>query len=340
MSKKVRRELIILFICFIMNVFFMPHVEASTYWFTSKQEETHVGDEYAHNIEAKNTILYDHQFARVANQVTYNLVKTIDNPRYDYRTKVIDDGYLNAYSVPGGHIYVTYLMMQKLKTYDEVAFVIGHELGHDMNEHWMQSIEKQYRAQIGAILIGKTAKMSNNQIQWLMTAAFVNVSRGYGFQKEHEADKYGFDHATAAGYNAGAGAMFFWNLIKTEQGAGGSSDIGSKIGEYLHPHPKTDVRLSKQLEYMKAWSKDHVEIKGTSIFIDGKFFMNPGGNAKYDSHERTYYIAGNIAREYHDKAMVMWWVNDKGQLVANDTVIFSPYGTDEDVNTVLDRVRK
>jgi predicted Zn-dependent protease len=338
-NKKIIRELIILLFCFISTALFSPHVEASTYYFINKHEEMTIGDEYARRIERKYPIIVDTEFAKTISRISYELKSTITNPRYDYRAKLLDDGNINAYSVPGGHIYVTLDMMRMLKTYDEVAFVIGHELGHDMNEHWMQSIEKQNRAQIAAILVGKAAKLNNSQIQLLMTLAWLDVKRGYGFQKEHEADRYGFEHAILAGYSPASGALFFHTLLTLES-VPSKSNLSTKINNYLNPHPKTELRLEKQLEYMKQYSKGHVEIKGKSIYVDGKFLLSPSRNGRFDEYERTYYIAGNIVKEYHDSQLVVWWVDRDGKLRANDTVVFNPTVNDEDINTVLMRVKK
>lgn len=337
MRKKLAREIIIIAFAFIINMLFMTTCHAYTYWFTSQAEEQEAGDRYSYDIESQNKIIQGSTYNDVVNSVTYKLVNTIEYPRYQYKVKILDDGGFNAYSVPGGHIYVTYKLMQAVKTYDECAFVVGHELGHDMNEHYMQTIERMYRSEFGVAILASAFKVKTNVRGWLYAATYITVSRGYGFDKEHQADKFGFDHMTAAGYNPGAGAMFFWALKKMEN-PNASTDIGSEINNYLSPHPKTEVRLQKQLEYLKAWSGNVVEVKGTSIYINGKLILTPGKNGKYDSHERAYYLAGNIARKYHDEKVVSWWVNDEGRLMANNDVIYTPVGNDERSYIVASRL--
>lgn len=309
---------------------------ASHYYFVNNAQEAKAGMIFRKNIEAKFPVIYNTPESNLVDNIAYRLTAAIDSPRYDYQVKLIDDGHLNAYTGPAGNIYVTLQLEKYVKTNDELAFAIGHEMGHDMHEHWKQTIERKWKNELIAAAVGKAMGASNNQIGWLMTAAFVDVSRGYGFDKEKEADHFGFDVVTRAGFSPAAGALFFHNLMKLEENAPKSS-LSTDIVNYINPHPKTINRLNAQLSYIKKLSNDKVEVKDNSIYMNGRFVVTPHGNANYDSYERAYIIAGHLAKLYSVNNTLQFSV-DNNRVLANGEVIFTSFAGDESANVVLHRM--
>ncbi len=123
------------------------------------------------------------------------------------------------------------------------------------------------------------------------------VSRGYGFDKEHQADRCGFNYLVAAGFNPGAGAVFFQRLMTMEKG---KSSLGGKIRNYIYPHPKTSYRLKEQLQLLQHYSGGIVSVAGSTVYIKGHPAITPAPWQKFSATERAYMIAGRLARLAHD----------------------------------------
>lgn len=334
LSNKIKKLFIAASIA-IASTFVAQPAEAYHYMFVTAQQEANAGMAFRKAVEARYSPLYDVQESRDLDSVVYKLYSAIHNPRYDYTqtVRLIDDGQINAYTGPAGNIYVCQQLIHLAKTSDEIAFVVGHEIGHDMHEHWKQTIERQYKNQILAGVAVKAAGGNTTQVSVAMLATNIIVSRSYGLDKENEADKFGFDVATAAGYNPGAGALFFHDLIAVERG----HHYGG-IQNYVNPHPETASRLKKQLGYIKAYSNNHVEVKDNGIYLNGRFILKPGRSSMYDSEERTYILAGMLARLYHNNDIVHFSLDSENRIIANDCVFFKSLSEDEPAGNVLHRI--
>jgi predicted Zn-dependent protease len=125
--------------------------------------------------------------------------------RYDYKFFVIDEKEVNAYSLPGGYIYVTKGLYDYVQSDDELAGVLGHEIIHAAHHHVAQLQKQASRyntamlvAALGAILSGSSDAM--NLVAGLQLFAVQRVN-GHGQNAEKDADHAGVVVARQAGYN-------------------------------------------------------------------------------------------------------------------------------------------
>jgi hypothetical protein len=121
-----------------------------------------------------------------------------------YNVYLIEDDVVNAWTVPGGNIYVTTGILDFIENDDELANVLGHEIGHNERKHTSRHIQRQVPAmwfgdQVAVILdvLGQLT-ISFNQYQ------------------ELEADQIGIDLAKAAGYNPLRGLSFWERMAENE----------------------------------------------------------------------------------------------------------------------------
>jgi predicted Zn-dependent protease len=121
-----------------------------------------------------------------------------------YNVYLIEDEVVNAWTVPGGNIYVTTGILDFIKNDDELANVLGHEIGHNEKKHGLRHIQRSVPAmwfgdQVGVILeVLSQLTVSFNQYQ------------------ELEADQIGIDLAKAAGYNPLRGLSFWERMAENE----------------------------------------------------------------------------------------------------------------------------
>ena len=335
LSNKIKKLFVAATVALSATFVIQPPVEARHYMFVTAGQEEQAGLAFRKAMESRYSPIYDTQESRDLDTVVYKLYSAIQNPRYDYTqtVRLIDDGQINAYTGPAGNIYVCQPLINLAKTSDEIAFVVGHEMGHDMHEHWKQTIERQYKNQLIAGALVKAAGGNTTQVGIAMLATNIAISRSYGLDKENEADKFGFDVATAAGYNPGAGALFFHDLLLVESG----HHYGG-VNNYVNPHPGTASRLKRQLNYIKDYSNGHVEVTEDGIFLNGRFILKPGRSSMYDSEERTYILAGMLAQQYHNNDIVHFSLNGDNEIVTNGEVFFKSLSEDETAETVLHRI--
>ena len=335
LSNKIKKLFVAATVALSATFVIQPPVEAQHYMFVTAGQEEQAGMAFRKAMESRYSPIYDTQESRDLDTVVYKLYSAIQNPRYDYTqtVRLIDDGQINAYTGPAGNIYVCQSLIRLAKTSDEIAFVVGHEIGHDMNEHWKQTIERQYKTQLLTGIAVKAAGGNTTQISVAMLASNIILSRSYGLDKENEADKFGFDLATAAGYNPGAGALFFHDLLQVEKG----HHYGG-VENYVNPHPGTASRLKKQLAYIKEYSNGHVEVKDDGIYLNGRFILSPGASSMYDSEERKYILAGMLAQQYHNNDIVHFTLSRNNEVMTNGELFFKTLSEDEPAEDVLHRI--
>src|SRR5437016_6445578 len=62
--------------------------------------------------------------------------------KFPYSFKIVDDKDVNAYSLPGGFIYINKGLLDAVRSDDELAGVLAHEIGHDVHHHMVKLIKE------------------------------------------------------------------------------------------------------------------------------------------------------------------------------------------------------
>lgn len=320
---------------FSVNIVFSPVSDAGM--FVTRKDEIKQGEIFQYQVENAYHVSEGQAQQNVA-EVTTRLRRAIDNPRNYYDVKCIDAGFFNAFCGPNGKIYITRHMEKFTQMYDELAFVIAHEMGHDNYEHYLKRENDQGLALAGAVAVAALAGANENTIALSAIAAGTTLNRSYGFKFEKQADEFAFNTIIKAGYNPGAGAIFFHKLMILEQLVKrNSKSIGFDPQNFIYPHPKTDKRLATQIEYIEKYSNNRVKIKNDYVYVDGKLFVHPVSTKKADSYQRTYFMAGVLARLCHQNANINCEVRNKS-LYVNNIFIMTQSNGDENLSNICRRM--
>jgi Zn-dependent protease with chaperone function len=210
-----------------------------------------------------------------------------DTANWNWEVQVINDPKtVNAFCMAGGKMAIYSGMWEQVKaTDDEIAQVMGHEIGHALANHTQErmsiAMTSQVAAQVAAIAI---ASRETQQIALTGTqmAALLAVQLPNSRESESEADQIGIELAARAGYDPKAAVTLWEKMAK----------LGGKTPEFLSTHPAPENRAARlkdlgarvQPLYLAARSGAPLEAPG---------FLN----AKEASNERVVTKAGEITRE-------------------------------------------
>jgi len=180
----------------------------------SQQQEVQMGVEYAQQINAQLPIVQDPELNRYINVLGDSIARLTSRSDLDWHFFIVDAKDVNAFAVPGGFVYVNRGLIERADQMDELAGVLGHEIGHVLRRHTVKQMEKAQGANVGVTLACILTSVCNSQI----AGAAINLAGGAVFarfsrQDEAEADNEGFNNVVRAGISPVGMVTMFQKLI-------------------------------------------------------------------------------------------------------------------------------
>lgn len=180
----------------------------------------------------------DPEGQKLVKEIGQRIVQNSDakNSPYQYDFHLLaDQQTVNAFALPGGQVFITTALITQFESEDELAGVLGHEIGHVVARHGAERIAKQELTQglTGAAVIA-TGDYSTAQAAQ-MIASLVHMS--YGRDQELESDDLGVRFMTQSGYNPEALITVMEILAKASG--------GQEQPEFMSTHPSPDNRIQR-----------------------------------------------------------------------------------------------
>jgi hypothetical protein len=199
-----------------------------------RNQEIEIGKEVAKELERQYGVWDDPQQSRRVERIGRSLVAVCDRKDMPYTFKILNERKeLNAVTAPGGFIYITRALLEALDNDDELAFVLGHEIGHVCGDH----IRKQLsQAMAGSLLLDWLTGGASRWVQIGTDLMFALYQRGYSRQHERDADARGVRYMKAAGYNPIA-AITALKKLGMERHRG--------INKWFATHPDVPERIQR-----------------------------------------------------------------------------------------------
>jgi len=218
----------------------------------STQQEVEMGQQYVVQINQQLPIVQDPELNRYINVLGDSIARlTSRQDLPEWRFYIVDSREVNAFAVPGGFIYVNRGLIERTQRMDQLAGVLGHEIGHVVKRHSVKQMEKQQGANIGVTLACVLTGVCNSQaasaaIQVGGTALFAKFSRG----DENEADEEGIRNVVRAGIDPNGIPEMFQILINERNSSGGRGAVAS----WFATHPLEEDRIAETRKMIAEYS--------------------------------------------------------------------------------------
>ena len=205
----------------------------------SQQQEVQMGQQYSAQIAQQLPLINDPEIVRYINVLGDSIAHVTSRRDLDWHFFVVNSSEVNAFAVPGGYVYVNRGLIERARTMDELAGVVGHEIGHVVKRHTVKQMQQEQGANIGITLACVLTGVCNNQatgtaINVGATALFAKFSRG----DEAEADEEGFRNVVRAGISPEGLVTMFQTLINERQRSPGTVDA------WFATHPLEEDRIA------------------------------------------------------------------------------------------------
>lgn len=263
MGSKVIRDLIILLgiagALFVGGYFLVREINKSDLelsYQVSIEDEQELGDVLKDVVERDNKIIEDNLADSAIQVITNRLLTAIDSSPYRYQIKIIKSETINAFTIPGGNIYIFSGLIKAADSPEEVAAVLAHEIGHAEKRHVVtRLINEMSVTVIVSILSGGDPSIITEVLQSV-------VGNKFNRAQETEADKFGLQLLEDAHIPPKALARFFERLNDKEL------DYNENL-EILMTHPHNNKRIDQARKY-----KTRNNFKAESFNFDWEKIQN------------------------------------------------------------------
>lgn len=214
--------------------------------FVSPEQEAKIGAQEHPKMLAKfGGAFNDPNLQAYVTRIGNDLAAVSEMPDIKWTFTLLDSPVINAFALPGGYVYVSRGLMALANSEDELAGVIGHEIGHVTARHGATRITRGQLAGLGQVLAGVlTGSREATQMAGFAGKAYV---ASYSRDQEHEADELGVRYLYRGGYDAFAASRFLSSLAantalmaKLDGRDGAASQF-----DFFATHPNTPERVQR-----------------------------------------------------------------------------------------------
>ncbi len=219
----------------------------------SEEDEIKLGAEAARQVEQAIGFAGSPDLNAYVDRIGQRLVKHSSRSHLVYAFHVVDMAEPNAFALPGGHIYVSRGLLAIMNSEDELAAVLGHEVGHVAGRHSAKRETKsrgwiplQILAGIGGAAASVVSPDVGATVASLGQVPANLALASYSRQQEKEADRLGQHYLAAEGWDPAALAATM-DALTREQNLAGARDPNEL--SFFDTHPTTPERAREGREY-------------------------------------------------------------------------------------------
>jgi beta-barrel assembly-enhancing protease len=208
-------------------------------------EEIAIGRDVASRLLGAAPLVPDPRLQRYINHVGRWLAAQTERPDLPWQFGVLDHSNVNAFAVPGGTIFITRGLLEKMRNEAELAGVLGQEIVHVLKKHHLKAIQKGAQTALaGDAMSAAIWDRAGPARDKLIAFGTEMYSRGLDKSDELEADRLGVVIAARAGYDA-------YGLPSVLQTLQAMSAQDSALALMFKTHPAPGERLDAIGEKMQ-----------------------------------------------------------------------------------------
>jgi predicted Zn-dependent protease len=209
-----------------------------------EQEEIDIGRDVAGRLLGAAPLMANDGVQRYVNHVGRWLASQTERPDLPWQFGVLEAPQLNAFATPGGSVFITRGMLERMKSEAELAGVLAHEIAHVLRRHHLKAIQKGAQTALaGDALSQALANRSGANREKLIALGSEVFTRGLDKDDELEADRLGVAIAARGGYDA----YGLPSVLQTLQ-AMNPQDSGLALMFKTHPAPAERLDALEKLQ--------------------------------------------------------------------------------------------
>lgn len=216
------------------------------------EKEVRIGESVARQVEEKykpsNDIVLQNKVASIGDKI----INVCDRKELHYHFKALEEKEVNAFSLPGGYVYINTGLIKETENDDELAAVIAHEVGHIVAQHAV----KRMQGALGYDLLMALAVFGSRDPKFARGAqfAFGQVFLSYSRDDELLSDRLAVKYLKLAGYDPAAVITFLEKLRDIER-----KKPPKELNYWrTHPYISDRIRVAREEIYGRIEFKDYI----------------------------------------------------------------------------------
>ncbi len=235
----------------------------------SEEQEIALGVKTHEAVLKQYQVYDDPELQEMVNRLGQDLAARSHRSHLNFTFTVLDSPQVNAFATPGGYIYITRGIMAYMNNEEELAGVLGHEIGHVTARHSVRQHSAQTVAGLGsigmAILFGDRAA---TQMSSQLGKALVS---GYGRNHELEADRLGAEYLAEIGYDPEmmlgvVGILKDQEEFEKKRAADENRQPRTYHGVFA-THPRNDQRLKEVVRAAERFRNPDARYSDPKVFL-------------------------------------------------------------------------
>jgi predicted Zn-dependent protease len=221
----------------------------------SLEKEARIGADFVDQVRLEVRLIEDPAAVAALNRFGGEIAEGADSTAREYTFYLVDSPEVNAFAVPGGHIFVNRGLIESADQASELAGVLGHEIAHVTERHGIKQMRKQRG--LGAVvtivyvLLGREPGAVE---QIAIQAGGAAVFARYGREAEREADQRAVQSLPAAGYDPEGMATFFEQLLQEQ------ARQPTLLDSWFATHPTSDERVRNARAMIRTLNVDQARL--------------------------------------------------------------------------------
>ena len=205
----------------------------------SQSDERAIGSANAAQVDSELPIVHDSVVDKFVTELGRSMASRTSRADLDWQFAVVNSPEVNAFALPGGFIYVNRGAIEQADRFDEIAGIMGHEIGHVVRRHSVKQLQGAERRTVELVLLCTLTHVCRTIAGRLAVRVGADaMSASYSQHDEAEADSEGVVNTFRAGIDPEGLPAFFEKLFQQQK------TQPSLVQAFFSTHPSDQSRVA------------------------------------------------------------------------------------------------
>jgi predicted Zn-dependent protease len=213
----------------------------------SEDQEVELGRQYAEQVAAQLPLVRDPAINAYVSDLGARIARGTSRADLAWQFAIVDAREVNAFALPGGFVYINRGLIERADRMNELAGVLGHEIGHVVLRHSVKQMDKATKTNVGiAIVCTLTGWCEGGAAQIAINVAGSAWFAHHSRQDEAAADSDAVVSVARAGIDPNGIPQFFESLLRERRASPGPLET------WFRTHPLEESRVERTRALVRA----------------------------------------------------------------------------------------